>query len=145
MAELTVRRPSAAESEQGRRILLFQGKRLPVGSRIDTNDFPRVGKIAGKWAQLIRLGFFHDDHLADPDLVREVAAQRDEFGSAPLVDSRPDPVMPIDRDALGNRALSAEDVARLEKPSTLACGDCTYQATSERGLKIHVGRKHASK
>ena len=142
MAELTVRRPSAAESEQGRRILLFQGKRLPVGSQIDTQDFPKVGKIPGKWAQLIRLGFFHDDHLTDPQLVREVQAQRDEYGSAPLVDSRPEPVVPIDRDALGHPALSAEDVARLEKPIALVCGDCGFQANSAHGLKIHIGRSH---
>ena len=145
MAVLTVRRPSPSASSQGDRFLVFQGKRLPVGAQIDTTDFPKVGKIKGKWAQLIRLGFFHDDHLTDPDLVREVASQRDEYGSAPAVDSRPDPVVPIDRDALGNPALSAEDVAKLEKPVGLQCGDCGFQATSPSGLKTHTTRKHLTK
>jgi hypothetical protein len=142
MAVLTVRRPSPSESRQGRSVLVFQGKHLPVGAQIDTADFPRVGKIKGKWAQLIRLGYFHDDHLTDPDLVREVAAQRDEYGSAPAVDSRPDPVVPIDRDALGNPVLSAEDHARLDKPIGLQCGECGFQATSAKGLKTHTTRKH---
>ena len=142
MAVLTVNRPSAGESEQGRRVLVFQGKRLPVGAQIDTSDFPRVGKIPGKWAQLIRLGFFSDAHLTDPELVREVNAQRDQFGSAPLVDSRPEHGVPIDRDALGNPALSAEDVARLDKPVGLQCGECGFQASSPSGLKTHQTRKH---
>lgn len=145
MAVLTVNRPSAGESNQGRRVLVFQGKRLPVGTQIDTTEFPRVGKIPGKWAQLIRLGFFSDDHLTDPELVREVSSQRVQYGSAPQVDSRPDPVMPIDRDALGNRVLSADDVARLEKPAGLQCGDCGFHASSPSGLKTHTTRKHLTK
>lgn len=139
MAVLTVRRPSPSASSQGDRYLVFQGKRLPVGAQIDTKDFPRVGKIKGKWAQLIRLGFFHDDHLTDPDLVREVASQRDEYGSAPAVDSRPEPVVPV------GRFLDAEDHARLEKPVGLQCGDCGFQATSPSGLKTHTTRKHLTK
>ena len=133
MAVLTVRRPSP-----GKRELVFQGKLLPVGASIDTRDFPAVSKMPGKWAQLVRLGILHDEHLSDAELAREVAAQRDQFGSAPLVESRPDPVAPI------GQFMDAEDHARLDKPIGLRCGDCGFQATSERGWKIHVGRKHAS-
>ena len=139
MAVLTVRRPS-----HNKRELLLQGKWLPVGTEIDTRDFPQVSNIPGKWAQLVRLGILHDAHLTDPELVREVAAQRDEFGSAQLVPSRMDSFVPIDRDLRGNPALDEEDIARLDKPIGLVCGDCGFQATSDHGLKIHVGRKHAS-
>ena len=142
MAVLTVRRPSPSQTEQGERFLVFQGKRLPVGAQIDTRDFPKVSKLKGKWAQLIRLGYFHDDHLNDPELAREVESQRVEYGSAPHVDSRPEHGIPIDRDALGNRVLSSEDVARLEKPVGLQCGDCGFQASSPSGLKTHQTRKH---
>jgi hypothetical protein len=131
MAVLTVRRPSP-----GKRELLFQGKHLPVGAEIDTRDFPRVSNLPGKWAQLVRLGIFYDDHLSDPELVREVNSQRDQFGSAPLVESRPEPVVPI------GQHMDAEDHARLDKPTGLQCGECGHQANSEHGLKVHVGRSH---
>jgi hypothetical protein len=129
MALLTVRRPSP-----GRRELLLQGKWVPVGTDIDTSEFPRVSRIPGKWAQLVRLGILEDRHFADPDLVREVDSQREQFGSAPLVETRMDPGIPV--------PLDAEDIARLEKPTVLQCGDCGFHATSQQGLKVHVSRKH---
>ena len=129
MAVLTVRRPSP-----GKRELVFQGKLLPVGASIDTRDFPAVSKMPGKWAQLVRLGILHDEHLSDAELAREVAAQRDQFGSAPLVESRMDHAVPI--------PLDEEDVARLDKPIGLQCGECGFQANSAHGLKIHAGRAH---
>ena len=128
MAVLKVRRPSP-----GKRELLLQGTWLPLGAEIDTGNFPQVSET--KWAQLIRQGIFDDDHLADPDLKRELDAQVREFGSARVVESRPDPGMPV--------PLDPEDIARLEKPIALMCGECGFQANSDHGLKIHIGRKHA--
>ena len=139
MTILRVKSPSP-----GKRELLLDGRWLPVGVEIDTSDYPAVAQKPGKWAQLVRRGFFHDP-LAGSELAREVAAQRDEFGAAPLVPSRMDPSIPIDRDRAGRQALDEEDIARLDKPIGLVCGDCGFQATSAQGLKIHVGRKHAPK
>lgn len=136
MAVLKVKRPSA-----GKRGMSFQGQELPVGTEIDTRDFPKVSRLPGKWAQLIRLGWFHDDHLSDPELVREVAAQRDQFGSAEqVVDTRPEPVAPID--PYLTPAERVEVDATLEKPAALQCGECGFQATTPRGLKTHQTRKH---
>src|SRR3990167_2281418 len=144
MALLKVKRPSPTASLQGRREFLLDGKWLPVGAEFDTRDFPRVSKLPGKWAQLIRLGFLHDDHLEDPDLVREVRAQRKELGSSELVvDVRPERVEPIDRFLAPSEI--AEVHARLDKPLALQCGDCGFQATSSAGLKTHTTRKHLTK
>lgn len=132
MAVLKVNRPSP-----GKRFLSFQGRQIPVGTEIDTRDFPRVSKIPGKWAQLVRLGILQDDDLSDPELVREVREQRDQFGTAELrVDTRPEPVEKIDQ------FLDAEDHARLDKPIGLQCGDCGFQAVNPAGLKRHQTRKH---
>src|SRR5512139_2120532 len=137
MAVLKVKRPSPAASSQGRSELLLSGRWLPVGAEFDTRDFPKVSKIPGKWAQLIRLGFLHDDHLDDPELSREVQAQRETFGSAELVaDTRQPRVEPIDRYL--SPAERAETAAVLDKPIGLQCGDCGFQATSQRGLKTHI-------
>lgn len=141
MAVLKVKRPSPSASERGRRELLLGGKWLPVGTEFDTRDFPRVSKIPGKWAQLIRLGFLHDDHLDDPELASEVETQRRQFGSSELVaDTRTPPVEQIDRYL--TRAERAETAAKLEKPIGLQCGDCGFQATSQKGLRTHQTRKH---
>lgn len=129
MAVLKVRRGSP-----GKRDLLLQGKWLPIGTEFDTRDFPRVSKLPGKWAQLIRLGILYDDHLDDPGLLDELRKQREEFGASPVVESRPEPDVPI--------PLEPEDVARLDKPTVLQCGECGHQATSAHGLKVHVGKRH---
>lgn len=136
MAVLRVKRPSP-----GKRDLLFQGRWLTVGASIDTAEFPRVSKIPGKWAQLVRLGIFHDDHLEDPELVRELESQRAQFGASEMViDTRPEPVAQIDR-YLTQRDR-AEVAAVLDKPVALTCGECGYHAKSRQGLKVHVGRSH---
>lgn len=136
MALLRVKRPSP-----GKRELSFQGRRLSVGAEIDTRDFPKVGQIPGKWAQLVRVGIFHDDHLNDPELVREVKEQREQYGSAEqVVDNRPQPVAPIDQFLTPQER--AEAAALLDKPLALQCGDCGFHATSSKGLKTHITRKH---
>lgn len=130
MAVLTVRRPSPNHRE-----LLFQGQRLAVGTDLDTRDFPRVEK--DKWAQLIRLGILLDEHLSDPDIARALKAQRVEFGESYAPEHRPEPGVPV--------PLDEEDIARLDKPMSLQCGECGKQMTSEHGLKVHVGRQHGRK
>jgi hypothetical protein len=125
---LTVAKPSP-----GHRELVFQGQRLPVGTQINMRDYPKVSAIPGKWDLMIDAGYFDDDRLADLDPTRR--ARRERLRSA-AAESKAEPVVPIDR------FLDAEDVARLEKPLSLQCGDCGFQATSVHGLRVHQGRSH---
>lgn len=130
MTVLTVRRPSPNQRSQ----LLFQGKRLPLGTEIETRDYPAVR--ADKWAQLIRLGILRDEQLtATPDIVRELRAQRDEYGDAPLVQTPMDATFVI-----------PESPELPPVPGTgSVCGECGFEAKNANGLKVHVGRSHAKK
>jgi hypothetical protein len=118
-----------AKPSPGKRDLLFQGQWIPVGTEIDMRNYPQVSAIPGKWDLMIDAGYFEDGRAADVDPPR--AARRERLRSAA---ARPDPVVPV--------MLDAEDIARLDKPSVLQCGECGFHATSAHGLKIHVGRSH---
>lgn len=109
----------------------FQGKVLPRGAEIDMRDFPQVSAIPGKWELMIDAGYFEDDRETVVDPTR--AARRERLRPTP-VDLKPDPGVPIQ--------LDEEDVARLEKPEALTCGECGFHATSKHGLSIHIGRSH---
>jgi hypothetical protein len=127
-----------AKGSANHRDLHFQGQWLPVGTEIDKRNYPRVSAIPGKWDLMVDAGYFED--LGEEVLDPERAARRSRLGTP--TSSMPEPVVPVDQFLAPQER--AEMNAALDKPIGLQCGDCGFQANSAHGLKIHVGRKHAS-
>lgn len=127
---------------------LFQGRRLPPGTEIDTNSFPDLREE--KIAQLVNRGWFSIVGVPGGEMARALREHLDEYGSRPGGHELPkdhDVVLPeVPRGVVPHQEETASPSARPpdspDATASVVCGDCGHEAKNEQGLKVHRGRKH---